>query len=484
MRKHIVKQIILLSVVLFYSLILLGCGQATESQTTRPNILFILVDDLGKEWISAYGADNIKTPNVDQLAATGMQFSNAYVMPQCTPTRLSFLTGQYPYRHGWVNHWDVPRWGGGAHYDWNRNPCISMVMKEAGYKSAIAGKWQITDFRVQPEAMTEIGFDDYCMWTGGEGDNPPSDERYWDPYIHTKEGSKIWDGTYGETVFTDFLIDFMKKNKDEPMFLYYPMVLTHVPLVTTPDEPDVTTDLDKHKAMVRYTDKVLGRLVQALEELNIRDNTIIVWTTDNGTDTSITGHQNGRTVVGAKAKSTEPGLCVPFIVNAPGLVPEGVKTDALVDVTDFLPTFAELGGGKLQEGYTYDGKSFADHILGKSEDSNRSWILGMGGRNEAKLTEDGVENAFVFRDRVIREKRFKLYVSPQRQPEKLVDVLADPAEEKNLIGSSDPEALAALTRMSAIIPSFPARDNDPIYTPNPDQPWDVEITAKSEVWKK
>jgi len=450
----------------------------------RPNILFILVDDLGKEWVSCYGADNIETPNVDQLAATGMQFSNAYVMPQCTPTRLSFLTGQYPYRHGWVNHWDVPRWGGGCHYDWNRNPCISMVMKEAGYKSAIAGKWQITDFRVQPEAMTEIGFDDYCMWTGGEGGNPPSDERYWDPYIHTKEGSKIWEGAYGETVFADFLIEFMKKHKDEPMFLYYPMVLTHTPLVTTPDETDVVSDLDKHKAMVRYTDKLLGKLVQALDDLKIRDNTIIVWTTDNGTTGQITGHTNGRAVKGAKAEPTEPGLCVPFIVNSPGRVPQGVKTDALVDVTDLLPTFADLGGGKLQKGYTYDGKSFADLILGKSEDSQRPWILGMGGRNEAKLTDDGVENAFVFRDRVIREKRYKLYVGTNKKPEKLFDVLADPAEANNLISSNDPDAVAALARMSAIIPSFPARDNDPIYTPNPDQPWDVEITAKSEVWKK
>jgi arylsulfatase A-like enzyme len=434
--------------------------------------------------VSAYGGENISTPNVDQLAATGMQFSNAYVMPQCTPTRLSFLTGQYPYRHGWVNHWDVPRWGGGAHYDWNRNPCISMVMKDAGYKSAIAGKWQITDFRVQPDAMTDIGFDDYCMWTGGEGNNPPSDERYWDPYIHTKEGSRIWEGAYGETVFTDFLIDFMKKHKDEPMFLYYPMVLTHVPLVTTPDETDVTTDLDKHKAMVRYTDKVLGKLVQALDDLKIRDNTIIIWTTDNGTDTSITGHQNGRTIRGAKAQTTEPGLCVPFIVNSPGMVPKGVHTDALIDVTDLLPTFADLGGGTLQEGYTYDGRSFADLILGKSQDSQKTWILGMGGKNEAKLTDDGVENAYAFRDRVIREKRFKLYVSHKKQAEKLVDILADPDEQTNLINSSDPDAQAALARMSALISTFPGRDNDPVYTPNPPQPWDVEITAKSEIWKK
>ena len=161
-----------------------------------------------------------------------------------------------------------------------------------------------------------------------------------------------------------------------------------------------------------------------------------------------------------------------------------MKTDALIDVTDLLPTFAELGGGKLQEGYTYDGKSFADLILGKSQDSQKPWILGMGGRNEAKLTDDGVENAYAFRDRVIREKRFKLYVSHTKVPEKLVDVLADPDEKTDLRTSTDPDAKAALARMSALISTFPERDNDPIYTPNPPQPWDVEITAKSEEWKQ
>ena len=86
-------------------------------KNTRPNILFIMVDDLGKEWISCYGAEDIRTPNIDALAKTGMQFENAYSMPQCTPSRAALLTGQYPWRTGWVNHWDVPRWGVG-YFDW------------------------------------------------------------------------------------------------------------------------------------------------------------------------------------------------------------------------------------------------------------------------------------------------------------------------------------------------------------------------------
>jgi len=467
--------------ILAMAFVLVSCS---DQPNTRPNIIFILVDDLGKEWVSAYGAEDIETPDVDRLAATGIKFDNAYVMPQCTPTRLSFMTGQYPYRHGWVNHWDVPRWGGGCHYDWNRNPSLARVVKDAGYATAVAGKWQVNDFRVQPEAMVDIGFDEYCMWTGGEGGNPPSDIRYWDPYIHTKRGSRTYEGAYGPDVFTDFLLDFIEENKDGPFFAYFPMVLTHTPFVTTPDDLEASTDLEKHKAMVRYTDKILGKFMGKLEELGIRDDTILIWTTDNGTVGSITGTRDGRQVKGQKSNLVEPGLCVPFIVSAPGLVPQGVTTDALTDVTDVLPTFAELTGGTLQPGYEYDGVSIADFLLGKSDDTPRDWILGMGGKNEAKLTDAGVENRYVFRDRVIREKRFKLYVSTKRRAEKLVDVIADPEEKTNLIDSSNPEVKAALARMLPIIDTFPERDNDPIYSPLPPRPWDVPITGKSEVWKE
>ncbi len=213
------------------------------------------MDDLGKEWVSAYGAEDIQTPNVDALAESGLKFHNAYSMPQCTPTRLTFLTRQYPFRHGWVNHWDVPRWGGGAHYDETINPSIGKEMKKAGYTTCIAGKWQIDDFRVEPDALSRNGFDEYCMWTGYETGIPASGERYQDPYIFTKEGSRTYPGEFGPDVFKDFIIDFIKQPKQEPFFVYFPMVLTHTPFVNTPDEV-ADSKLGKHKAMVRYADKI------------------------------------------------------------------------------------------------------------------------------------------------------------------------------------------------------------------------------------
>ena len=239
-RRDFLKQIGALS----FLTTITKCGNYSKTSHDKPNILFIMLDDLGKEWVSCYGAEDIKTPNVDKLAATGIQFSNAYSMPQCTPTRATLMTGQYPFRHGWVNHWDVPRWGGGCHFDPERNASIARVMKSAGYATAIAGKWQVNDFRVQPEVLVQLGFDDYCMWTGFEGDNPPSAERYWDPYIYTKGGSRTYQGQFGEDIFSDFLIDFMKKHKNDPMFLYYPMCLPHGPFTSTPSEPDVVEKYD------------------------------------------------------------------------------------------------------------------------------------------------------------------------------------------------------------------------------------------------
>jgi arylsulfatase A-like enzyme len=451
---------------------------APDAPADRPNILFILVDDLGKDWVGCYGGD-IETPQVDRLASTGMRFLNAYCMPQCTPSRLTLLTGQYPFRHGWVNHWDVPRWGHG-YYDWKSNPSLGTLMKSAGYATAIAGKWQVNDFRVHPDALQKHGFDEWLVWTGGESGNPPSDSRYWNPYFHTGGKSQTYVDKFGPDLETDFLINFMRKHRDQRMFLYYPMCLTHGPVVHTPLEPNATSPLDRHKAMMRYADHLLGRLLGALDELGLRKNTIVVWTTDNGS--AMPGTLNGRKVPSGKAKTTELGVCVPYIVNCPGRVPSGVVTESLTDFTDLLPTFAELAGAELPRQFTFDGVSIASYLLGRTEDSPRKWMMAMGGENRARLTEVGVENEWYFRDRVLRDKRYKVYVGPDRQPQKLIDLESDPAEEKNILQVAEGPARDALDRLMQAANAFPAKDNELIYSPP--QPAYVEVSAPSQTWKK
>jgi arylsulfatase A-like enzyme len=482
------------SIIYLIALILLcACSpdRAGLNEDPRPNVLIFLVDDLGKEWISAYGAEDISTPHIDALVRSGLSFNNVYSMPQCTPTRVTMLTGQYPFRHGWVNHWDVPRWGGQAHFDESMNPSLGMEMKKAGYATCIAGKWQIDDFRVEPDALSRNGFDAWCMWTGYETGVEESAERYQDPYIFTREGSRSYPGEFGPDIFKDFIIKFIHEHKEGPMFIYYPMVLTHTPLVNTPLEsaPD---KLGKHKAMVRYTDLITGEIVRALKDADVLDNTVVIWTTDNGTTRGISGNRNGVLVEGGKALTTEPGICAPFIVSWPGTITANTVTEALVDFTDIFPTCLDLAGVEPVKEWPVgdrleqlDGYSFKDVLLRNSATSNREWILSMGGGNNARLTREGVENQYIFRDRVLRNERYKLYINTRREADQFYDLRVDPQEAYNLMDSlSTPERVQGFEKLFEAVHTFPEQDNDPRYRPNPGQSWDVPVTAESQVWKQ
>lgn len=480
----------LISIFIVASLI--GCNENKKrlSKDSQPNIIIIMVDDLGKEWVSHYGAEDIDTPNIDALAKSGVSFNNVYAMPQCTPSRVTLLTGQYPYNHGWVNHWDVPRWGGGAHFDESMNPTLGIEMKKAGYTTCIAGKWQIDDFRVEPEALTKSGFDEYCMWTGYETGVKESANRYQEPYIFTKEGSKTYQGKFGPDVFKDFIIQFIKDHKEEPMFIYYPMVLTHSPFVNTPIDT-ASSNLGKHKAMVKYTDMITGEIIKTLEDTGIRDNTVVIWTTDNGTHKTITGKRNGLDIKGGKVKIYEPGINVPFIVSWPKKIKPNSVSDALIDFSDIFPTSIDLAGVKPkkewllnEQKFIIDGYSFKDVLVKNRKASQRKWILGMGGGNDAKLTQNGIENQYIFKERVLRNERFKLFVNSKREPEKFIDLLKDPVEKNNLLDSlSTEERQKNYQLLFEALQTMPLKDNDPKYSPNPPQPWDVKVTEKSQVWK-
>jgi arylsulfatase A-like enzyme len=454
---------------------------AAEPAVAKPNILFIMVDDLGKEWLSCFGSENIKTPHIDALAAGGMTFNNAYSMPSCTSSRTMLLTGTYPWRNGYVNHWDVPRWGV-AYFDWKKkeNTTFARLMKNLGYATCAAGKWQINDFRVEPQAMKKHGFDDWAMWTGWEEGNEVSETRFHDAYINTPEGSKTYAGGFGPDIYTDRLINFMRKHKDEPMCLYYPMALVHRPWVSTPDEPTVRSRLDRHKAMVRYVDKMVGKLIRSLDELKIRDRTIVIFTTDNGTTggrVGFTATRNGIEVPGAKGELSEAGVCAPFIVNCPGIVPEGVETDALTDFSDMLPTFVELGGGETPKDLIIDGSSIAPIILGKEKGTERTWIMSLGG-GAGRLTKDGVRGAKVFGARVIRDKRYKVWVSTEKKIIRLHDLKEDPWEKINLLDSELAEHKKALKKFQAVVDGLPDKDAHPFYEPRAANAWDKKLGSR------
>lgn len=464
--------------------LVMPCADRVWSQTNDeapddsrpPNIVLIMIDDLGKEWLGCYGADDIATPHFDQLAARGMRFDNAYAMPQCTPTRTTLLTGRYPFHTGWVNHWDVPRWGV-AYFDPNEpvNYTFARPLREQGYRTCIAGKWQINDFRIEPKVLDEHGFEDWCVWTGYETGNPASAERYQDAYIHTPRGSETRLGVFGPDAYCDYLIDFMNQHRSEPFCLYYPMALTHTPLVATPDEPHAESRIEKHRAMVRYADRLIGRIVAEIDRLGLRDQTYILVTTDNGSTNGIVGSRNGRRIPGAKAQENEAGTCMPLIVSAPSRVAEGSSTDALVDFTDLFPTFLELAehpsASVSRERYQIDGHSFAPVLSGADPRGPRDWILSMG-HGPARLDEQGVRGRDDFATRVMRDRRFKVWVDRDRRIVRLHDLSVDEQEQDNLLPSSDPEHIAALAKFQTVLDSLPERDARPAYHPRAANPWD------------
>ena len=429
------------------------------AEREKPNIIFVLVDDLGKEWIETCGAD-IHTPNINSLAEQGVYFERAYSMPQSTPSRAALLTGQYPYRSGWINHFDVPRWGHGASFDKDCNPSFPKHLKAAGYTTCIAGKWQLNDFRLQPNVMNELGFDEYCMWTGAElGNEAVSEKRYWDPYIHTKEGSKTYEGQFGPDIYSDFIVDFMKANKKKPFFVYYPMTLTHTPFVHTPAEPNAKTNYEKHCAMVRYTDYIIGKLLRAVKEQGLSKNTYLIFTTDNGTVSTAVGRRGDVYVRGGKTFLSENGINAPMFVIGPG-VKKGSVSSALVDFTDVYPTLLELAGAKYDKS-EIDGVSFADVIKGKRT-SVKQFALSMGSHPALIGEDDRVKSTKEFRDRVIIGEQYKIYLTCQRTINRIYDLNADPYETKNLVDDEN-----IFKEVSVIfadkIKSLPLKDASPKY---------------------
>jgi len=438
----------------------------------RPNIIFIMLDDLGKEWVGCYGSQEGLTPNADTLAAQGMKFENVYSLPVCVPTRTTFLTGQYPARHGWTINWNAPFYGIG-YFDPKFYPSIAHILRDAGYATAAAGKWQLNDFRVHPDVLDGLGFDAYCMWTGLErGNLRSSRERYWNPYIHTKKGSRTLHGKFGEDVFTDFLIQFMARHRNQPMMLYYPMCLPHSPLVPTPLDPEVRAENDQRKAMIRYADFKLGQILEALESLRIREKTMIVWTGDNGSPAEATATSAGRSSSGGKGTLKEGGINVPFIVSCPSLVPAGMSSAALIDFTDLLPTFAELAQGQPGDA-VFDGQSFAGHLLGLESDGPRQWIMSMMHTDARLSPENRLISATRYAARVVRDKRYKLWIDEDRRSWKLIDLATDPEEINNLLDSRGSGHRRARVRLERIVESFSPEDAAPRYEPLPAHPWDL-----------
>lgn len=399
------------------------------AEPTRPNLVFILLDNVGQEWFGCYGSLENCTPQIDRLAAGGVRFEHCYATPYCSTSRALLLTGRYPHTTGWRFHHDAGIYGGG-NFDPRREVTFARLLRDAGYATCVAGKWQINNLREphQADCLRAHGFDEHLVTPGGK-----EDSKYWNPLLVENGSWSARPGGYGPDLFTDFAIDFMRRRRDGPFLLYLPLTLVHTPLPATPTTRSQTLGpLETFAENLRYADRLVGRVVEAIAALGLRERTVVFVSVDNGGPPSFPGRTDRGVVRGAMGTFAEPSIDMPMIVYGPGQIPPG-RTAPLTDYSDVLPTLAELAGAALPTDRRIDGRSYAAFLRGQAATFERPFAL-------TALNDE----------RVVRDLRYKLYSRGE-----LYDLQADPAEATNLIDSAAPEARAARERLAAVLAGLP-----------------------------
>ncbi len=362
----------------------------TFAKDSPPNIVMIMADDFGYECVGANGGTSYKTPVLDKMAAEGVRFEHCYSQPICTPSRVKLMTGIYNVRNYAVFGLLEKNQRTFAH-----------ILRDAGYATCVVGKWQLGKDDKLPR---HFGFDEHCLW---QLFRRPS--RYASPGLEINGEAKDYSPGYGPDVVTEYALDFIDRHREKPFLLYYPMILTHCPFEPTPDSKDWDPNSKgsptyKGKPpyfadMVNYMDKIVGRILSRLEDAGVRDNTLVMFTGDNGTDEPIVSMMNGRQVAGAKGKTTDGGTRVPLIVQWRGKTPKGLVSHDLVDFSDFLPTMCEAAGVDVPETPQLDGQSFLPQLMGEPGNP-RQWIYVWYARNGGAKGKEFTRN-----------QRYKLYRS-------------------------------------------------------------------------
>jgi len=350
-------------------------GCSTETEQRPPNIVLVMADDLGYETLGVNGSTSYETPRLDDLASRGMRFTQAFSMPLCTPSRVQIMTGRYNFRN----------YVGFGMLD-PEETTFAHLLKNAGYVTGIVGKWQLWGNTRQREMFgrtgtkpNDAGFDEYFLWQIEE----KYGSRFKDPHIEINgDPVQEFEGAYGPDLYTRYAEDFMDRHQEEPFFLYFPMTLTHDPFQPLPGDSlyerfelsDQFNDAQYFGGYVSYMDGLMGRLVDKLESLDLADNTLFLFTGDNGTDRKVVSQTTTGEIAGNKGYTTGSGTHVPLIAWWPGRIPEGVVNDNLIDFTDFLPTLLDAAGVETPQGHVLDGLSFFPQLVSEA-DSVRQWIF-------------------------------------------------------------------------------------------------------------
>ncbi|MEN9359540.1 MAG: hypothetical protein RL095_1075 [Verrucomicrobiota bacterium] len=432
-----------------WCLVLLGfwlLSSCTATSKARPNIILILADDIGVEAFSCYGSESCKTPALDRLAVRGARFENCHSQPLCTPSRVQLMTGLSNARN--YQDFSILR---------PDQYTIGHMMKENGYATGIFGKWQLTGAEhyspklrgagMRPE---NSGFDEHLLWQVDKLGN-----RYWSPLLH-KNGKLMPEASFerrlGDDVFADAIEDFIDRHQRQPFFVYYPAVLVHNPFVKVPPQGTFKNDKSAGQdpknlpAMVEYLDGIVARLEAHLKKQGLLDNTVIIFSSDNGTNVSCTLMRKGLPVKGGKGTTLDTGTHVPLIVAGPGVKPQ--VSERLVNFEDVMPTLAGIAQIPSTQG----------HVGGRPVDGFNLWPHLRGERESTPVRESiyvWYENQKKHVQRYIHDARWQLYADGR-----LFDNLHDPDQKQEIKPGASAEADAARQRLQKALADAPKRASD------------------------
>ncbi len=378
----------------------------------KPNIVLVFMDNFGWGELGCYGGGILRgapTPRIDKLASEGMRLLNFNVEWQCTPSRAAIMTGRYAVRTGNPSiPWDTPLYG---LTQWEYT--MAEMLSDAGYATACYGKWHLG--HTKGRFPTDQGFDErYGIPNSRDESFWPDNPRYRpDSHPaarpeHIMEGRKgaepkevrVYDLKERATIDGDLTgksIDFMQRQvkAGKPFFLFLPYTQTHMPVLPHPDFKGKTKNGDFADVLAQL-DAYVGRLLDEVDKLGIRDRTIFIFTADNSAEMTVPYHGFTGPWRGTYCTGLEGSLRVPFIIRWPGKVPAGAVNNEIVHETDLLPTIARVAGGKVPQDRVTDGIDQLDFLLGKKERSDResvvvyvgSEIFGVKWRNWKMMTKE------------------------------------------------------------------------------------------------
>ena len=400
---------------------------AVRATAKKPNIVMILVDDLGYGDLSSYGAKDLKSPNIDSLIAAGLRMDNFYAnCPVCSPTRAALLTGRYPDLvgvPGVIRTHIQNNWG----YVSPHAVFLPKVLKTAGYHTAIVGKWHLG--LEPPNTPNDHGFDHFHGYLGGMMDDYYKHRRHGINYMRL-EDKEIDPKGHATDLFTDWAVDYIgdRAKSKQPFFLYLAYNAPHTPIQPPKEwfekvkerEKGISDKRAKLVALIEHMDEGIGKVVSALRHSGTSDNTLIIFTSDNGGQVNV-GGTNGP-LRGGKQDMYEGGIKEPFCAVWPGRIKAGSRnTDRIALTMDLYPTMCEAAGASFD--HAIDGQSILPTLLGKeqsTEDRCLFWVRREGGHYGGRAYY------------AARYGEFKLVQNSPFEPLQLFNLKDDPGEQQPL----------------------------------------------------